>query len=40
MDGCPIDPDATRQLLERIAFIRLTHYGQSFDSRRESPNKG
>ena len=28
VDGCPIEPSATRQLLERIAFIRLTHYGQ------------
>ncbi|KAK4191349.1 putative Trimethyllysine dioxygenase [Podospora australis] len=25
------DPDLTRQLLERIAFIRLTHYGGFYD---------
>ncbi|KAI9815346.1 MAG: hypothetical protein M1827_002827 [Pycnora praestabilis] len=26
VDGCPISPSATQELLERIAFIRLTHY--------------
>lgn len=31
----PIDPDATQKLLERIAFIRVTHYGGFYDF---SPN--
>lgn len=25
--GVPIDPEKTKELIERIAFIRLTHYG-------------
>lgn len=28
VDGCPATPDATQKLLERIAFIRHTHYGK------------
>ncbi|KAK0727335.1 Trimethyllysine dioxygenase [Lasiosphaeria miniovina] len=32
VDGTPHDdPDATRQLLERIAFVRITHYGGFYD---------
>ncbi|MCJ1274923.1 hypothetical protein MMC21_002721 [Puttea exsequens] len=26
VDGCPVSGDATRKLIERIAFIRSTHY--------------
>ncbi|EAS32512.3 trimethyllysine dioxygenase [Coccidioides immitis RS] len=29
--GCPVDPEATKKLLERIAFIRPTHYGGFWD---------
>lgn len=29
VDGCPSTPEATQQLLERIAFIRATHYGDA-----------
>ena len=29
VDGCPVSPSATQALLERIAFIRPTHYGTS-----------
>jgi hypothetical protein len=28
VDGCPVSPEKTEELLERIAFIRVTHYGQ------------
>ncbi|TVY47682.1 Trimethyllysine dioxygenase [Lachnellula occidentalis] len=31
VDNCPIDPLATEQLLLRIAFIRVTHYGGFYD---------
>ncbi|KAH8595859.1 hypothetical protein B0O99DRAFT_571411 [Bisporella sp. PMI_857] len=31
VDNCPVDPIATQKLLERIAFIRLTHYGGFYD---------
>ncbi|KAG9247230.1 trimethyllysine dioxygenase [Calycina marina] len=31
VDGCPVDPDKTQKLLERIAFIRQTHYGGFYD---------
>jgi len=31
VDGCPIDPTKTKELLERIAFIRVTHYGGFYD---------
>lgn len=31
MDGCPVSPEKTKELLERIAFIRLTHYGGFYD---------
>ncbi|KAG9236755.1 hypothetical protein BJ875DRAFT_455614 [Amylocarpus encephaloides] len=27
VDGCPVSPAKTEKLLERIAFIRITHYG-------------
>ncbi|WEW55030.1 clavaminic acid synthetase (CAS)-like superfamily protein [Emydomyces testavorans] len=27
--GCPVEPKATEKLLERIAFIRRTHYGRN-----------
>lgn len=27
VDGVPIDPEKTKELIERIAFIRHTHYG-------------
>ncbi len=27
VDGCPVDPQATQSLLERVAHIRHTHYG-------------
>jgi hypothetical protein len=30
VDGCPVSPDKTKKLLERIAFVRVTHYGSSF----------
>lgn len=29
VEGCPIDPVATQNLLERIGPIRETHYGMS-----------
>ncbi|KAI9706521.1 MAG: hypothetical protein M1836_003527 [Candelina mexicana] len=31
VEGCPITPQATQKLLERIAFIRHTHYGGFWD---------
>jgi len=31
VDGCPVDPEKTKELLERISFIRLTHYGGFYD---------
>ncbi|KAJ5042761.1 uncharacterized protein L3040_004157 [Drepanopeziza brunnea f. sp. 'multigermtubi'] len=31
VDGCPPTPEATKELLERIAFIRVTHYGGFYD---------
>jgi len=31
VDGCPVSPEQTQQLLERIAFIRVTHYGGFYD---------
>ncbi|MCJ1413582.1 hypothetical protein MMC19_007703 [Ptychographa xylographoides] len=31
VDGCPVSPSATQALLERIAFIRPTHYGGFWD---------
>lgn len=31
VDGCPATPEATQKLLERIAFIRHTHYGGFWD---------
>jgi len=31
VDNCPVTPDATQALLERIAFIRPTHYGGFYD---------
>jgi len=31
VDGSPVDPEKTKELLERIAFIRLTHYGGFYD---------
>ncbi|KAF2843288.1 Trimethyllysine dioxygenase [Patellaria atrata CBS 101060] len=31
VDGCPPTPEATEKLLERIAFIRNTHYGGFWD---------
>jgi hypothetical protein len=27
VDGVPVSPEATQGLIERIAFIRHTHYG-------------
>jgi trimethyllysine dioxygenase len=33
VDGCPVDPQKTQELLERIAFIRITHYGESLQKR-------
>ena len=27
IDGCPVSGKATQELIERIAFIRQTHYG-------------
>lgn len=30
VDGCPVSPQKTQELLERIAFIRITHYGGFF----------
>jgi hypothetical protein len=32
VDGCPPTPEATESLLERIAFIRRTHYGKPHGS--------
>jgi trimethyllysine dioxygenase len=29
VNGCPVSPEKTQELLERIAFIRITHYGTS-----------
>lgn len=31
VDGCPVTPEATEELLQRIAFIRNTHYGAFWD---------
>ncbi|TKA64333.1 hypothetical protein B0A49_08291 [Cryomyces minteri] len=31
VDGCPATPEATQELLEKIAFIRHTHYGGFWD---------
>ncbi|KAM0178890.1 hypothetical protein ACHAPF_003230 [Botrytis cinerea] len=31
VDGVPISPEKTQELLERIAFIRPTHYGGFYD---------
>ncbi len=31
VNNCPISPEATEKLLERIAFIRNTHYGGFYD---------
>ncbi|KAB8296989.1 hypothetical protein EYC80_002391 [Monilinia laxa] len=31
VDGVPVCPDKTQELLERIAFIRPTHYGGFYD---------
>lgn len=31
VDGCPVSPEKTQELLERIAFIRPTHYGGFYD---------
>jgi len=31
VDGCPASPEKTEKLLERIAFIRITHYGGFYD---------
>ncbi|KAL1650404.1 hypothetical protein SLS58_001221 [Diplodia intermedia] len=31
VDGCPPTPEATQKLLERISFIRHTHYGGFWD---------
>ncbi|KAF8848757.1 Trimethyllysine dioxygenase [Acephala macrosclerotiorum] len=31
VDGCPVSPEKTQELLERIAFIRVTHYGGFYD---------
>jgi trimethyllysine dioxygenase len=31
VEGCPVSPEATKVLLERIAFIRETHYGGFYD---------
>lgn len=28
VDGCPVSPEKTQELLERISFIRVTHYGK------------
>ena len=32
VNGCPVTPAATKELLERISFIRNTHYGMRFRS--------
>ena len=31
VDDCPVSPEKTQELLERIAFIRTTHYGGFYD---------
>ncbi|TVY82095.1 Trimethyllysine dioxygenase [Lachnellula suecica] len=31
VDGCPVDPKKTEELLERISFVRVTHYGGFYD---------
>jgi trimethyllysine dioxygenase len=31
IDDCPVSPEATEELLQRIAFIRPTHYGGFYD---------
>ncbi|KFY35310.1 hypothetical protein V494_06029 [Pseudogymnoascus sp. VKM F-4513 (FW-928)] len=31
VDGCPVSPEKTEELLNRIAFIRETHYGAFYD---------
>lgn len=31
VDGCPVSPEATQALLERITFVRITHYGGFYD---------
>ncbi|KAI1007320.1 hypothetical protein K3495_g901 [Podosphaera aphanis] len=31
VDGCPVSPEKTKELIQRIAFIRETHYGGFYD---------
>lgn len=31
VDAVPVDPEKTKELLERIAFVRITHYGGFYD---------
>lgn len=31
VDDCPVSPEKTKELLERISFIRMTHYGGFYD---------
>ncbi|KAL3419471.1 trimethyllysine dioxygenase [Phlyctema vagabunda] len=31
VEGCPVSPEKTKELLERISFIRETHYGGFYD---------
>lgn len=31
MDGTPATPEATEEMMQRIAFIRITHYGGFYD---------
>jgi trimethyllysine dioxygenase len=31
VDNCPVTPEASEKLLQRIAFIRTTHYGGFYD---------
>jgi len=31
VEGVPVSPEKTKELLERIAFIRVTHYGGFYD---------
>lgn len=32
MKDVPVNPESTKALLEKIAFIRETHYGMIYDS--------
>lgn len=38
VNGVPVTPEATQALVERIAFIRHTHYGEILLSKSGDPH--